>query len=85
MTDWIGTYGEIQSIDWEGRGYRAFGPPSAENHPNYNQWLETLQRALTGDFSLMPSLVDLWQKEDHPVLGEFCAGRLRIHFSLRKL
>lgn len=76
----MGSPFEFDGIDWEGRGY--FGcpqPPSADRFPvdgardPWLTWARLLEAAKRGEFSRLPTLIDLyWQTKDH-VFRHLCS------------
>jgi hypothetical protein len=80
--DWS-VYGNPTMVDWRSRGYFAYleeAPQASATGGNllpqaahWLQWLEALHHARSGDFSLIPRLLEIIPSDTHPVTRRLCA------------
>jgi hypothetical protein len=83
--DWR-SYGALPAIDWEGRGYFAYeghgdrsgrsGAEAFTTDATYETWLRALYSAQGGDFSRVPTLVDLFAGDIDPECMDLCESLL---------
>lgn len=76
--DWR-SYGTLPALDWEGHGYFAYerqGDGPSLSDTAYETWLSALRDAQNGDFSGVPSLVDLFTGDIDPECMDLCESLL---------